>query len=188
MLGCALKRDLWKQTLRSCVDLCFTSISVFDPWVGKIPWRRKMATHSSWQRVCLQCTRLGFSSGVRKIPWRRIWQPHFSILAWKAAWTEEPGGLQSMGSGVIKSQAWLSTHSTISLASLNHPVATLVPSPAWSEGLYILSPISAHQKWIRQSQIKNGVYCSSQKSLILHICPTLKRLEMEKSIYITDGL
>ena len=23
---------------------------------------------------------------------------HFSILAWKISWTEEPGGLQSMGS------------------------------------------------------------------------------------------
>ena len=24
--------------------------------------------------------------------------PHFSTLAWKIPWTEEPGGLQSMGS------------------------------------------------------------------------------------------
>ena len=38
----------------------------FDPWVGKIPWRREMDTHSS-------------------------------ILAWRIPWTEEPGGLQSMG-------------------------------------------------------------------------------------------
>ena len=41
--------------------------SGFDPWVGKIPWRREMVTHSS-------------------------------ILAWEIPWTEEPGGLQSMGS------------------------------------------------------------------------------------------
>ena len=40
----------------------------FDPWVGKIPWRRGYtATHSS-------------------------------ILAWRIPWTEEPGRLQSMGS------------------------------------------------------------------------------------------
>ena len=38
----------------------------FDPWVGKIPWRKGMATHSS-------------------------------ILGWRIPWTEEPGGLQSMG-------------------------------------------------------------------------------------------
>ena len=32
---------------------------------------------------------------------------HSSILAWKITWTEESGGLQSMGSQ--KSQTWLST-------------------------------------------------------------------------------
>ena len=32
---------------------------------------------------------------------------HFSILAWKIPWTEEPGWLQSMGS---QSQTQLSTH------------------------------------------------------------------------------
>ena len=39
---------------------------MFDPWVGKIPLEKEMATHSS-------------------------------ILAWGIPWTEEPGGLQSMG-------------------------------------------------------------------------------------------
>ena len=73
----------------------------------------------------------------RRSPGKGYWQPHFSILAWKAEWAEEPGGLQSMGSGVTKSQAQLSTHSTISLASLNHQFATLIPSPAWPAGLYI---------------------------------------------------
>ena len=34
---------------------------------------------------------------VREIPWRRKWQPT-RILAWKIPWTEEPGGLQFMGS------------------------------------------------------------------------------------------
>ena len=29
---------------------------------------------------------------------RRQWHPHSSTLAWKIPWTEEPGGLQSMGS------------------------------------------------------------------------------------------
>ena len=39
----------------------------FDPWVRKICWRRKLATHSS-------------------------------ILVWSVLWTEEPGGLQFIGS------------------------------------------------------------------------------------------
>ena len=31
---------------------------------------------------------------------------HFSSIAWEIPWTEEPGGLQSMG--LQKSQTWLS--------------------------------------------------------------------------------
>ena len=38
----------------------------FDPWLGKMPWKKGMVTHSG-------------------------------ILAWEIPWTEEPGGLQSMG-------------------------------------------------------------------------------------------
>ena len=34
-------------------------------------------------------------------------EPHSTILAWKIPWTEEPGGLQSMGS---RSWSQLSTH------------------------------------------------------------------------------
>ena len=39
-----------------------------------------------------------FDLWVRKIPWRRKWQSTSSILAWEIPWTEEPDGLQSMGS------------------------------------------------------------------------------------------
>ena len=39
----------------------------FDPWVGKIPWRR------AWQPTA------------------------WSVLAWKTPWTEEHWGLQSTG-------------------------------------------------------------------------------------------
>ena len=42
-------------------------------------------------------TRHGFDPWAGKIPWSRKWQPCSSILAWKIPWTEEPGGLQSMG-------------------------------------------------------------------------------------------
>ena len=38
-----------------------------------------------------------FDPWVGTVPWRRRWH-HSSILAWKVPWTEEPGGLQSMGS------------------------------------------------------------------------------------------
>ena len=38
-----------------------------------------------------QCRRCRFDPWVGKIPWRRKWQPL------QYPWTEEPGGLQSMG-------------------------------------------------------------------------------------------
>ena len=31
-------------------------------------------------------------------PWEEEMATHFSIPAWRIPWTEEPGGLQSMGS------------------------------------------------------------------------------------------
>ena len=43
-------------------------------------------------------TVLKFSPRVGKIPWRRKVADHSSIPAWRIPWTEEPGGLQSMGS------------------------------------------------------------------------------------------
>ena len=35
---------------------------------------------------------------------------HSSILAWESPWTEEPGGLQSMGRKESDTTEWLSTH------------------------------------------------------------------------------
>ena len=46
-----------------------------------------------------QCRRCRFHPWVRNIPWRREWQP---ILPWEIPWTEEPGGLQFMGSQETK--------------------------------------------------------------------------------------
>ena len=45
----------------------------FNPWVGKSPLEKGMATHSS-------------------------------VLVWRIPWTEEPGGLQSMGSLTVGSE------------------------------------------------------------------------------------
>ena len=53
-----------------------------------------------WQRICLQCRRLGFSPWVGKIPWRKEWLLTPVFLPknpWEIPWTEEPGRLQSMG-------------------------------------------------------------------------------------------
>ena len=41
--------------------------------------------------------RPGFDPWVRRIPWRREWKPTLVFLPGESPWTEEPGGLQSMG-------------------------------------------------------------------------------------------
>ena len=38
------------------------------------------------------------SSLAQEDPLQKEMAPHCSILAWEILWTEEPGGLQSMGS------------------------------------------------------------------------------------------
>ena len=40
----------------------------------------------------------GFNPWVGKIPWIREWLPTPVFLPGESPWTEEPGGLQSMGS------------------------------------------------------------------------------------------
>ena len=51
-------------------------------------------------RICLQCRRPGFDLWVRKIFWRMA--THSNILVWRIPWTEEAGGLQSIGSHPIQ--------------------------------------------------------------------------------------
>ena len=51
-----------------------------------------------------QFRRHGFYPWVRKIPLEKEMATHSSILAWEIPWTEEPGGLQSMGSQKSQTQ------------------------------------------------------------------------------------
>ena len=53
-----------------------------------------------WQRICLQCPSvwsLGQENHLEK-----GMATHYSILAWRILWTEEPGGLYSMGSQRVR--------------------------------------------------------------------------------------
>ena len=52
---------------------------------------------AQWIRILFQCRRCGFDPWVGKIPLEKEMVTHSSILACRIAWTEEPGGLQSMG-------------------------------------------------------------------------------------------
>ena len=51
---------------------------------------------------CRSCRIHKFDPRVRKIPLEEEMATHSSILAWKVPWTEDPGGLQSMGSQIVE--------------------------------------------------------------------------------------
>ena len=48
--------------------------------------------------IYLQCRRPRFDPWVGMVPLEKEMAIHSSILAWEILWTEECGGLQSMGS------------------------------------------------------------------------------------------
>ena len=57
-----------------------------------------LPTGASHEPAC-QCGRhCGFSPWVGKIPCRRAWQHTWAFSPGQSPWTEEPGGLQSVGS------------------------------------------------------------------------------------------
>ena len=58
---------------------------------------------------CRSYRRHGFDRWIGNIPWRRARQPTVVFLPGKAPWTEEPGGLQSMGLQRI-GHDWARTH------------------------------------------------------------------------------
>ena len=78
----------------------------FDFWAGKILWRRNRLPTPVFlgfpggsdgkESTCIVGD-LGSVPGVGKIPWRRAWKPTPLFLPAESSWTEEPGGLQSMG-------------------------------------------------------------------------------------------
>ena len=58
-----------------------------------------------WHRACLpvqELQEIRVPSLVRKIPWRRKWQLSLVFLVWRIPFTEEPGGLQSIGSQRVR--------------------------------------------------------------------------------------
>ena len=74
--------------------------SDYSVFASLLPLLLPLLWIARWQSSC-QCRRLKrlrFDSWVRRIPWRRAWQPTPVFLPGESPWTEEPGGLQSMGS------------------------------------------------------------------------------------------
>ena len=79
-----------------------------------------------------RCKRRRFDPWVVKTCWRRKWQPTLSILAWRIPWTEEPGGLQSMGPQRVRHN-WATEHEDSKFISNETALAeALHPSLLWT--------------------------------------------------------
>ena len=112
---------------------------------------------------------------VRSLGWEdpleKEMATHSSILAWKISWTEEPGGLQSMGSQRV-GHDWATntqTYSTLQMRSLwsihyimvKISMRTISSQPVSKGGVYFLTPyqqawesdflwsVKCKQKWHR---------------------------------------
>ena len=83
-------RDITLPTKNHIVKLWFFQQPYMDYY--------DFAGGSDGKSVCLQCRRPRVQSPGREDPLEKEMTTHFSTLAWKIPWTEEPGGLQSMRS------------------------------------------------------------------------------------------
>ena len=90
--------------------------SGFEPWIGKIPWRRDRPStlvflgfpgDSAGKESAYNAGDLGLIPGLG----RSLGEgnaTHSRILAWRIPWTEEPGGLQSVGCS--RQEYWSGLH------------------------------------------------------------------------------
>ena len=128
----------------------------FHPWIGKIHWRRKrLSTPVFWPEELHQlylwgCKELDMtewlsltSQMVRNLPaMQKIWvqslgqkdpprkgmATHSSILAWRIPWTEETGGLQSLGPHRIRHNWVTHTHTH---TQRNYKLLPLILNHIW---------------------------------------------------------
>ena len=92
------------------------------------------ASQNGKESAC-QCRRCELDPRVWKIPWRRKWQPIPVILAWEIPWTEEPGGLQSVGLQRV-GHNWARTH-VYSLMLIMEKICQVAFFFIWHFTLYI---------------------------------------------------
>ena len=103
----------------------------FNTAVQKHQW---FNTQPSYTRASLVAQRLKHLPAMqetwvqslgREDPLEKKMATHSSILAWRIPWTEEPGGLQSMGSQKV-GHDWVTllTHSAFFMVQLSHPYMT----------------------------------------------------------------
>ena len=117
---------------------------------------------SAEESTC-QCRRRP-PNGVREGSLYKEMATHSSLLAWKIPWTEEPSGLQSMGSQSDMTEQ-LNTHFPGGLVIKNLPDSEgdtdLIPGPGGSH-LLGATRILRHNYWACAREPKSGNYWSAR--------------------------
>ena len=95
---------------------------MFNPQVGKIPWRRyRYPLQYSWTSLVPHMVKnspVVRETWVQSLGWEGLLEKemttHSSILAWRIPWTEEPGSLQFMGHKKLDTTEQLTQHFSLS--------------------------------------------------------------------------
>ena len=125
---------------------------------------------------------------AKRIYRRRQMAPHSSTLAWKIPWTEEPGGLQSMGSLQVRHD-WATSLSLFTFMLWRRkwqPTPVLLPGEsqgwggAWWAAIYGVAQSRTQLKWLSSS--------SSSKRYILKFSRKKDLVTMYTNEYKLDLL
>ena len=175
--------------------------SRFDPWVRKIPWRRKRqlspvsfpgkfhrqrklagtghGVTKSWTRLSIPASSYIVFSLYVSLVTEKAMAPHSSTLAWKTPWTEEPGRLKSMGSLRV-GHDWATSLSLFTFLGNGNPLqCSCLENPrdgrAWWSAVCGVAQSRTQLKWLS----------SSSSSLIKLFFLRLKLLDFGE--YITNS-
>ena len=100
--------------------------------------------------------------------------PHSSTLAWKIPWTEEPGGLQSMGSGRV-GHDWATS---LSLFTFMHwrrkwqPTPVFLPEESQGRGAWWAAVYGVPQSQTRLKRLSSSSSSNVYWNAFLRLSPT----------------
>ena len=120
--------------------------------------------------------------------------PHSSTLAWKIPWTEEPGGLQSMGSLRVRHDWAIS----VSLFTSMHwrrkwqPTPVFLPGESQGRGAWWAAVSGVAQSRTRLKWLSSSVYMSipisqfrppppGNPKFVFYICDSISALQVSSS-------